>query len=147
MVAMMHDYRIMNPSKGFLCLPELHMGIPFQPAMISIFREKLSALTFRKLVLEAQRYKAPDALKDGIIDGLGGFEEALAFARTIGLPGFGDTRVYGELKKEMWPVTLGNLDVAIHGDEVDAETVKRREREGTERSVTAWENKEGRSKL
>lgn len=147
MLAMMHDYRIMNPSKGFLCLPELHMGIPFQPAMISIFREKLSALTFRRLVLEAQRYKAPDALKDGILDGLGGFEEAVAFAKTIGLPGFGDTRVYGELKKEMWPVTLANLDAAIYGDGVDAETVKRREREGKETSVAAWESKKDRSKL
>ena len=147
MLAMMHDYRIMNPSKGFLCLPELHMGIPFQPAMISIFREKLTALTFRKLVLEARRYNASDALADGILDGLGGFEEAMAFARKIGLPGFGDTKVYGELKREMWPVTLRNLDLAVHGKEVDADTVKEKERQGKEESVVAWEEKEGRSKL
>ena len=147
MLAMMHDYRIMNPSKGYLCLPELHMGIPFQPAMISIFREKLTALTFRKLVLEAQRYKASDALEDGILDGLGGLDEAMAFARKIGLPGFGDTRVYGELKREMWPVTLRNLDVAVHGDEIDADAVKSRERQGKEKSVVTWEEREGRSKL
>ena len=123
------------------------MGIPFQPAMISIFREKLSALTFRKLVLEAQRYKASDALTDGILDGLGGFGEAVTFAKTIGLPGFGDTRVYGELKREMWPVTLRNLDTAVHGSGFDADAVKEREGKEKEKSVAAWEGKEGRSKL
>lgn len=124
------------------------MGIPFQPAMISIFREKLTALTFRKLVLEARRYAAQDALADGILDGLGGgLDETMVFARKIGLPGFGDTRVYGELKREMWPVTLRNLDVAVHGEETGVDDVKDRERRGKEKGVVAWEERERRSRL
>ena len=147
MLAMMHDYRIMNEQKGYLCLPELHMGIPFQPAMISIFREKLSPLTYRALVLEARRYKAPDALKDGILDGLGGFEDAILYAQKVGLPKFGDTKVYGELRREMWPVTIKNLNEAITGKDIDEDTIRKRERDDKEGRVAAWIGDQPKAKL
>lgn len=57
MLAMMHDYRIMNPHKGYLCLNELELGAPLRPPMTSIFREKLNAQVFRKLILQAARLK------------------------------------------------------------------------------------------
>ena len=57
MTAMMHDYRIMNPSRGYLCLNEVELGVPLRPPMSSIFRQKTSPTTYRKLVLEAARFK------------------------------------------------------------------------------------------
>jgi enoyl-CoA hydratase/carnithine racemase len=57
MVAMMHDYRIMNPHRGYLCLNELELGVPLRAPMTSIFREKVAPATYRKLVLEAARLK------------------------------------------------------------------------------------------
>jgi hypothetical protein len=57
MVAMMHDYRIMNPHRGYLCLNELELGMGLRPPMCSVFREKVGAGTFRKLILEAVRFK------------------------------------------------------------------------------------------
>lgn len=57
MTAMMHDYRIMNPHRGYLCLNELELGVPLRPPMSSIFREKVSPAGYRKLVLEAARLK------------------------------------------------------------------------------------------
>lgn len=57
MLAMMHDYRVMNPHRGYLCLNELELGVPLRPPMTSIFREKVSPQGYRKLVLEAARYK------------------------------------------------------------------------------------------
>jgi len=57
MVAMMHDYRIMNPHKGFLCLNELALGVGLRPPMCSIFREKVKPSTFRRMILEAVRFK------------------------------------------------------------------------------------------
>ena len=53
----MHDYRIMNPHKGFLCLNELALGVGLRPPMCSIFREKVKATTFRRMILEAVRFK------------------------------------------------------------------------------------------
>jgi hypothetical protein len=60
MVAMMHDYRIMNPHKGFLCLNELALGVGLRPPMCSIFREKVKASTFRRMILEAVRFKVSE---------------------------------------------------------------------------------------
>ncbi len=57
MVAMMHDYRCMNPHKGFLCLNELELGVPLRPPMLSVFREKVAAGTLRRMILEAHRFK------------------------------------------------------------------------------------------
>jgi hypothetical protein len=57
MVAMMHDYRIMNPHRGYLCLNELELGMGLRPPMCSIFREKVGAATFRRMILEAVRFK------------------------------------------------------------------------------------------
>ncbi len=52
-----HDYRCMNPHKGYLCLNELELGVPLRPPMLSIFRQKLSAATVRRMILEAYRFK------------------------------------------------------------------------------------------
>ena len=57
MVAMMHDYRIMNPHRGYLCLNELELVMGLRPPMCSIFREKVGASTFRRMILEAVRFK------------------------------------------------------------------------------------------
>ncbi|KAK4967027.1 hypothetical protein LTR66_011986 [Elasticomyces elasticus] len=60
MLAMMHDYRVMNPHRGYLCLNELELGVPLRPPMSSIFRQKVSPSTYRSMVLEARRYKTLD---------------------------------------------------------------------------------------
>lgn len=57
LVAMMHDYRIMNPHKGYLCMNERDLGMRLPSAMTSIFRQKVSPQTFRKTILEAHRFK------------------------------------------------------------------------------------------
>ena len=57
MLAMMQDYRIMNPHKGYLCLNENQLGVGLRPPMASVFRQKLSAQTLRKMILESYRFK------------------------------------------------------------------------------------------
>jgi enoyl-CoA hydratase/carnithine racemase len=57
MTAMMHDYRIMNPHRGFLCLNEVELGVPLRPPMSSVFRQKVSPTVYRTLVLEGRRFK------------------------------------------------------------------------------------------
>lgn len=54
-----HDYRIMNPHKGFLCLNEVDLGVPLRPPMSSVFRSKVSPQTYRRLILEGSRFKVP----------------------------------------------------------------------------------------
>lgn len=64
MLAMMHDYRIMNPHKGYLCLNELELGVPLRPPMLSVFRQKNTSATLRKMILEVYRFKVSRLLPD-----------------------------------------------------------------------------------
>lgn len=111
MLAMYHDYRIFNPSRGFLCLNELDYGYPLKPPMASIFREKLPyPAVYRSMVLEAKRFAGKEALEGGIVDGLGGIEEALALVKERNLTEKGKTGVYGILKCEMYRESLAFLE-------------------------------------
>lgn len=110
MTAMMHDYRIMNPHKGFLCLNELDFGAQLRPPMASVFRVKLSMSTFRNMVLESKRYPALEALKEGIIDSLGNVEETLNFITEMKLTQKAQGSSYGKIKEELYREVIKDLD-------------------------------------
>ena len=110
MLAMYHDYRIMNPDRGFLCINELEFGVPLQTPMMSIFREKLTPVVFRTVVLEAHRFGGRNALQANIVDAVGGAEEALALIQTRKLQTKAATGIYGTMKEEMYCGILNGLD-------------------------------------
>lgn len=150
MLSMYHDYRIFNPSRGFLCLNELDLGVPLKPAMSSIFRQKItSPHVYRSLVLEAKRFGGKDALKAGVVDGLGGIDETLAFVAERKLVDKPKMGVYGILKAEMYRETLGYLDSHDENEKRDAENLKiddKRVEEG-KRRVAEWERNATKAKL
>ena len=149
MLSMYHDYRIFNPTRGFLCLNELDLGVPLKPPMSSIFRQKLVPKVYREVVLEAKRYSGKDALENGIVDGLGGMDEVLGFVRARGLEMKAKTGVYGWLKMEMFRETLGCLE-GFEGYESrsknEYEIDEKRKEEG-ERRVKEWERNASKAKL
>jgi len=120
MMAMMHDYRIMNPHKGFVCLNELDFGAHLRPPMASVFRVKLSMSTFRNMVLESRRYPALEALKEGILDGVGGLEETLAFIGEMKLVQKAQGPSYGLIKEELYREVIKDLDESGNAANVDA---------------------------
>lgn len=109
MLAMYHDYRVMNPSRGFLCLNEVDFGALLKPPMSSIFREKVPPTTYRTLVLEGRRFGAKEAVEAGILDATGGVEEALALVEQRGILNKGQAGNYGLLKAEMYKETFDLL--------------------------------------
>ena len=149
MTAMMHDYRIMNPHKGFLCLNELDFGAPLKPPMASIFRVKLPAMsTLRHMVLESRRYPALEALKEGIIDGVGGPEEALAFIEEMKLIQKGQSQSYGRIKEELYREVVEDLEGRANVAQMEAAKGlerSRRELEARQR-VEQWEKDIGRER-
>ncbi|CAD6570092.1 MAG: hypothetical protein ASARMPRED_003490 [Alectoria sarmentosa] len=152
MTAMMHDYRLMNPHRGFLCLNELDFGAPMKAPMASIFRQKVpNPNTFRTIILESKRYGALEGLKEGLLDGLGGMEEVVVFVKEMGLIDRAKTGVYGRLKMEMWRETVGYLDNVEEGERRREKEMEDNEKrlEEEKRRVEEWErqNSDGRSKL
>lgn len=144
MLAMYHDYRIQNPSKGFFCVNELEFGVPLQTPMMSIFREKLPRATFRDVILEAKRFSGQESLKAGIVDALGGLDETLAFIQERKLQGKAATGIYGTMKEEMYWATLRTLDDtegSLQWRE-QVEEKKERESEISRKAVEEWEKKQ-----
>lgn len=112
MTAAFHDYRIMNPHKGFVCLNELDFGAHLQPAMASVFRVKLGMTALRNMALESRRFPALEALKEGIIDGVGGLDETLAFIQEMKLTDKAQSTSYGKIKEELYREVVKDLDEA-----------------------------------
>ena len=144
MTAMMHDYRIMNPHRGYLCLNELDFGAPLQPPMASIFRQKVpSPNTFRTIVLESKRIGALEGVKEGLLDSVGGVEEAIIFIQEMRLLDRAKSGVYGRLKQEMWGETVSLLEDSKDSEQKEE---RNRERQYTRREqeifrVEQWESK------
>ncbi|KAJ3949990.1 uncharacterized protein N0V96_001125 [Colletotrichum fioriniae] len=144
MTAMHHDYRVMNPQKGFLCMNEL------DPPMSAIFRIKCaSPKIYQDIVLEAKRFPGPAALEAGLVDALGGLDEALKLIAERKLTERGKSGVYAVLKMEMWKESAYVLSKENYESEEKIwdqreELEKARVAEG-KRFVQKW--KAGRAKL
>ncbi|KAL2116349.1 hypothetical protein VTJ04DRAFT_8516 [Mycothermus thermophilus] len=128
MLAMHHDYRVMNPSKGFACINELDFGVPLKPAMSSIFRLKTPPHIYRKLVLEAHRFPGPEAAQVGLVDRAGGLDEVFKLIDELKLTGKAKTGIYGLLKAEMYRESVALLSKEGH----EAEERKEKERARSE---------------
>lgn len=148
MTSMYHDYRVFNPSRGFLCLNEILFGATLKPAMASIFREKLpNPGTYRSMVLEAHRFNAKEALEQGIVDVLGGLEEAMALIEKKSLTKLAGSTVYGQLRREMLRETYGILERCANDEaEAIAESEKELKRkEVGQRRVEEWKASQGKA--
>jgi enoyl-CoA hydratase/carnithine racemase len=68
MLALACDARVMRADRGYLCLPEVDIGLPFTPGMTALLKARLTAATAHDAMLTAHRYNAEQALDAGIID-------------------------------------------------------------------------------
>jgi enoyl-CoA hydratase/carnithine racemase len=146
MLAMHHDYRLMNPTRGYACLNELDFGAALKPAMSAIFRLKTSAQTYRSLALEARRFSGPEAAAAGIVDAVGGLDEVLGLVAERKLTEKGATGIYGALKREMYRESVAIMKFDDREEErfqAEVQEDERRKEEGKRRV----EELKGKAKL
>ena len=67
LLALAQDTRIMRADRGFFCLPEVDLGIPFTPGMSGLIQGKLSADTALETMITGRRYGGDDARAAGIV--------------------------------------------------------------------------------
>jgi enoyl-CoA hydratase/carnithine racemase len=67
MLALAHDWRTMRADRGFFCLPEVDIGIPFTVGMDALIRSKLPVATAVETMTTGRRYGGRDALDAGIV--------------------------------------------------------------------------------
>jgi enoyl-CoA hydratase/carnithine racemase len=55
MFALTHDFRVMRADRGYFCLPEVDLGMPFAPGMNALITGKLDSRTASDLILTGRR--------------------------------------------------------------------------------------------
>ncbi len=68
MLALAHDYLIMREDRGYLCLPEADLGLPFTPGMNELLLSRLPRRTAHEAMVTARRYGGSEAAAAGIVD-------------------------------------------------------------------------------
>lgn len=81
MIALCHDYRIMNPNRGFLCMNEMDFGALLSGPMMTMFSVKFGTKLTHRITLNAHRFSGKEAFEAGIVDGLGSIAEVEAFIK------------------------------------------------------------------
>jgi Delta3-Delta2-enoyl-CoA isomerase len=67
MLAAAHDRVVMREDRGFWCLPEADIGIPFTPGMSALLLARLPRGAAHEAMTTARRYGGRDALAAGIV--------------------------------------------------------------------------------
>ena len=67
MLALAHDQRVMRADRGFLCLPEADVDVPFTPGMTALLQSKLPTVVRTELMVGALRLGGDDALQAGVV--------------------------------------------------------------------------------
>ena len=68
MLMLAHDHRIMRSDRGYWCLPEVDLQMPFPPGMQALVAARLPALTAHEAMITAHRFGADEALAKGIVE-------------------------------------------------------------------------------
>ncbi|AOW03389.1 YALI0D00671p [Yarrowia lipolytica CLIB122] len=83
-LAAFHDYRVMNPAKGWLCMNELEFDAPLMGPLMSIYVTKFGAAIAQRISLNAERFTAKTALEAGLIHAHGSWPEVEEIVKRIG---------------------------------------------------------------
>ena len=67
MLALSHDFRVMREDRGFFCLPEVDLGIPFTPGMDALIKQRLPITTAHEVMVTGKRYGGSEAAAKGIV--------------------------------------------------------------------------------
>lgn len=107
MLALAHDVRVMRADRGFFCLPEVDIHIPFTPGMAALIQARLSHRTAHEAMTTGRRYGGTEALEAGIVDDAVGEDQVLSRAveRAAALAGKASPAL-GAIKEGMYPHAL-----------------------------------------
>ncbi|NNE13091.1 MAG: enoyl-CoA hydratase/isomerase family protein [Ilumatobacter sp.] len=85
MFALAHDVRVMREDRGYICLPEVDLGMPFGAGFAALIGAKLPQPARHRATVLGERFPAPTARQLGIVDRAAPEGEVLSEA--VGLAG------------------------------------------------------------
>jgi enoyl-CoA hydratase/carnithine racemase len=81
MIALASDYRVMRSDRGFLCLPEIDLGMTLIPSMNALVTANLSGTVLRDMLLAGKRIGGDEAAARGLVDASCGLDQLLGRAQ------------------------------------------------------------------
>jgi enoyl-CoA hydratase/carnithine racemase len=114
MLALAHDFRVMRADRGFFCLPEVDINIPFAPGMTALIKSRLTPNVFRSLLLTGARKGGIDAKELGIVDEAIPADQVLPGAMACVAPLAGkDRHTFRAIKRGMYADALALLEGGV----------------------------------
>ena len=111
MLALSHDFRIMRADRGYFCLPEVDLGLPFTNGMRELITSRLSKQVAHESMVTGRRYSGDQAADAAIVDQARPESEvltaALALANSLATKA-GPT--IAKIRSDMYSVALDALD-------------------------------------
>ncbi|RSM97468.1 enoyl-CoA hydratase [Streptomyces sp. WAC 01325] len=110
MLSLAHDFRVMRIDRGYWCLPEVDINIPFTSGMAALIQSRLVKQTAHEAMLTARRYGGPDAAAVGIVDHAVPEDAVLSKAIGIAQAHVGKAgETLGTIKADMYAPALATL--------------------------------------
>ncbi|MDO7867972.1 enoyl-CoA hydratase-related protein [Nocardioides jiangxiensis] len=109
MLALACDWRVMREDRGFFCLPEVDIQIPFTPGMAALIQGKLTPRAAVDTMTTGRRFGGLEAREAGIVDAVAAEGDLLAAATALVAPLAGKSAE-----------TLGRIKATMFADSVSA---------------------------
>ncbi len=121
MFALAHDFRVMRADRGWFCLPEVDLGIPFTDGMAALIQARLTPQVAHEVMTTGRRYGGVEAHSLQIVDLAVPEDDVVPTALKLAAdlaPKAGAT--LGRIKTTMYGTTLARLrdteaDVTLGG--------------------------------
>ena len=110
MLALAHDWRVMRADRGFFCLPEADINIPFTPGMSALIQARLTRKAAHTAMVGAKRFGGEEAASLLIVDSAVPEDEVLGEA--VALAGAHAAKLgstLGTIKQRMYALALATL--------------------------------------
>lgn len=86
MWALAHDTRVMRADRGYFCLPEVDLGLEFDPGMSALIQSRLTPAVAHEAMTTSRRYGGEQALAAGIVEAVADAGQVLAAAVELARP-------------------------------------------------------------
>ncbi len=107
------DFRFMKADRGYFCLPEVDLGIPFLPGMIETIKKAIPQYKLNELKLTGKRAGAKELEAHHVIEKASINAEALMEDVLLFAKGFNKKRgIFAEHKKRMYKAAIDAIDNA-----------------------------------
>ena len=114
MLALCHDFRVMRSDRGFFCLPEVDIKIPFTPGMNSLIMSRMTITAAHEAMVTGKRFGGEEAARLHIVHRAVSDNDVLPTAIAIASAHGGkDRNTLGTIKERMYGGTIQLLQNSV----------------------------------